>query len=227
MSVIPSMDLAVGIYDVTFDEWDACVVSGGCDAYSPADERWGRGRQPVINVSWDDAQNYVRWLNGRIRQPQLAASRAVARGPYRLPTSAEWEYAARAGMDATYSWGDEVGAGHANCRACGSVWDDKQAAPVAAFSPNRFGLYDMAGNVKQWVEDCTGAETGEGSASQQCPARVLRGGSWRSSPAFIRATSRDWAAPTYRFYDIGFRVVRSLDVTGDRRTDQAQDRAPP
>jgi hypothetical protein len=175
-------DLAIGVYDITFAEWDACVADGGCAAYSPPDEQWGRGRQPVVNVSWDDAQAYVQWLNRHTQQS------------YRLPTGAEW--AAAAGSDAAVQ---------ANCRTCGSSWDGRQPAPVGAFPANAVGLHDMAGNIKQWTQDCHD-EDGDGA----CTARVLRGGSWRSSPPYIQADARDWAAPTFRFYDIGFRVVREL-----------------
>ena len=96
---------------------------------------WGRGPQPVINVNWDDAQQYVAWLS------------RVTGQPYRLLTEAEWEYAARAGTTTAYYWGDEIGKGNANCDGCGSQWDTKQTAPVGSFAPNAFGLYDMAGNV--------------------------------------------------------------------------------
>ena len=133
---------AVARFDVTFDEWDACAAQGDCDPHIN-DRGWGRGRQPVIYVNWDDAQQYVAWL-----------SRVTGR-PYRLLTEAEWEYAARAGTKTTYYWGDEIGKGNANCAGCGSQWDTKQPAPVGSFAPNAFGLYDMAGNLEQWVQDCS------------------------------------------------------------------------
>lgn len=164
---VPS--LAVGKYSVTFDEWDACVAGGGC-SQRPQDQGWGRGRRPVINVSWNDAQEYVGWLGRR-----------TGRG-YRLLTEAEWEYAARAGTTTAYYWGDEIGRGNANCYSCGSSWDGKQTAPVGSFPPNRFGLYDMAGNVYQWVQDCYASnyDSASGNASafetNSCSSRVLRGG---------------------------------------------------
>jgi formylglycine-generating enzyme required for sulfatase activity len=130
---------AVAKFEMTFAEWDMCADYGDCDRHI-ADERWGRGRQPVINVGWDDAQQYVAWL-----------SRLTGK-PYRLLTEAEYEYAARASTTTAYSWGGEIGKGNANCDGCGSQWDGKQTAPVGSFAPNAFGLHDMAGNVWQWVQ---------------------------------------------------------------------------
>ncbi len=107
-----------------------------------ADSGYGRDTKPVINVSWDDAQTYVAWLSKMTGQT------------YRLLTEAEWEYAARAGTTTAYYWGDDIGKNNANCNGCGSEWDAKQTSPVGSFKPNAFGLYDMAGNVWQWVQDC-------------------------------------------------------------------------
>jgi formylglycine-generating enzyme required for sulfatase activity len=126
---------AVGQFEVTFDEWDACVVDSGCNGYKPSDQGWGRGRQPVINVTWNDAKAYVAWLSNKTGQT------------YRLLTEAEYEYATRAGTTTAYPWGDEIGKNNANCSACGSQWDRKQTAPVGSFTANGFGLYDMVGNV--------------------------------------------------------------------------------
>jgi formylglycine-generating enzyme required for sulfatase activity len=128
---------AVSKFAVTFDEWDACVVLGGCPQAS--DSGFGRGKRPVINVNWDDAQQYVAWL-----------SRMTGR-PYRLLTEAAWEYAARAGSTTAYFWGDEIGVGNANCKGCGNQTDNRETSPVGSFKPNAFGLYDTHGNVWQWV----------------------------------------------------------------------------
>ena len=134
------------------------------------DSSFGRGTRPVINVSWDEAQQYVAWF-----------SKMTGR-PYRLLTEAEWEYAARAGSTTAYYWGDEIGKGNANCNGCGSQWDNRETSPVGSFKPNKFGLYDMAGNVYQWVQDCyhddyDGAPT-DGSARTsrrlQSPCRSRR-----------------------------------------------------
>ena len=195
---------AVGKYEVTFAEWDACVADGGCGGHRPEDEGWGRGRRPVINVNWDDAKAYVRWLNRKTGKQ------------YRLPSEAEWEYAARAGTTTRYNWGDDIGRNRANCNGCGSRWDRKQTAPVGSFRANVFGLYDVHGNVLEWVEDCRNGNyqgaLSDGSAWTDggCTSRVLRGGSWFSGPRFLRSAFRygNWAGN--RFFYYGFRVARTL-----------------
>ena len=181
---------ALGVTEVTFAQWDACVSSGGC-SHRPVDAGWGRGSRPVINVSWNDAKAYIAWLN-----------RKVEGRPYRLPSESEWEYAARAGTQTRYSWGDGVGRNRANCDGCGSRWDGESTAPVGSFSPNRFGLHDMHGNVREWVEDCwNGSYSGaprNGSAwrSGDCSRAVLRGGSWSNRPDFLRTADRTGARAT-------------------------------
>ena len=130
---------AVSKFEVTFAEWDECAAQADCMAHVD-DHGWGRDRQPVINVSWEDAQHYV---HGSPRSPAKT---------YRLLTEAEYEFAARAGTQTAYPWGDEIGNNHANCANCGSRWDITQTAPVGSFAPNHFGLYDMVGNVWEWVE---------------------------------------------------------------------------
>jgi len=192
---------AVSKFDVTFADWDACVSVGACPKAAPL---WGRGTQPVINVGWDDAQTYVAWLSKMTGQP------------YRLLTEAEWEYAARAGTTTAYYWGDEIGKGNANCNGCGSKWDNRQTSPVGSFQPNAFGLYDMAGNVWQWLQDCyhgnyDGAPT-DGSAwvSRACSNRVVRGGSWGNGPQYLRSAYRVRDTTDYRGDSLGFRVGRTL-----------------
>ncbi len=194
---------AVGKYEVTFGEWDACVSAGGC-GHSPADRGWGRGGRPVMNVSWDDAQPYVRWLS-----QQTGAS-------YRLLSESEWEYAARAGSRTAYSWGNEIGSGRANCGGSGSLCVDSQTAPVGSFSPNGFGLHDMHGNVWEWVQDCwnesySGAPS-DGSAWQSgdCSRRVLRGGSWGLRPWYLRSAYRARFSTDFLDSFNGFRVARTL-----------------
>jgi formylglycine-generating enzyme required for sulfatase activity len=196
---------AVGRFEATFNEWDACVDDGGCNDYMPADEGWGRGRRPVINVSWDDAKAYVAWLSKKTGKS------------YRLLSGSEYEYATRAGTHTVYPWGNAVGTNNANCHACGSQWDATQTAPVGSFAPNRFGLFDMVGNVREWTEDCyhntySGAPA-DGSAwvaGADCYHRVVRGGSWLIAPAFLRSASRYWFASDYRLNYLGFRVARTL-----------------
>jgi len=193
---------AVSKFDVTFADWDACVSVGGCPQVT--DSGWGRDTRPVINVSWDDAQTYVAWLSKMTGQP------------YRLLTEAEWEYAARAGTTTPYYWGDEIGKGNADCNGCGSQWDAKQTSPVGSFAANQFGLYDMAGNVFQWVQDCyhpdyNGAPTnGSAWTSGDCSNRVVHGGSWYTVPRNLRTALRSWDITDYRNNDLGFRVGRTL-----------------
>ena len=195
---------AVGVYEVTFAEWDACVSDGGCGGYRPSDRGWGRGSRPVINVSWADTQGYVRWL-----------SRKTGKG-YRLLSESEWEYAARAGTGTRYWWGDGIGRSRANCNGCGSRWDRRQTAPVGSFPANAFGLHDVHGNVREWLEDCWNASyngaPAEGSAwmSGHCSKRVLRGGSWDINPRNLRSAIRNSYTTGLRYVSIGFRVARTL-----------------
>ena len=178
-TVTIARQFAVGRFPVTFDEWDACAADGGCNGYKPSDEGWGRGRRPVINVSWDDAKDYAAWLAKKTGKS------------YRLLTGAEYEYATRAGTQTAYYWGNNIGTNNANCHACGSQWDARVTAALGSFPPNGFGLYDMVGNVEEWMEDCyhesyVGAPT-DGSAwieGADCSNRIVRAGSWFFAPAF-------------------------------------------
>ena len=163
---------------------------------------------PVVWVGWEDAQAFVDWLN--------KSKPADDPGLYRLPTEAEWEYAARAGTTTKYWWGDDIGSGNANCGHCGSQWDIRQTAPVASFKPNAFGLFDMLGNVWQWVEDCyhhgyAGAPTdGTAWATEGCNDHISRGGAWDFVPRNLRAADRFSGGPDFRFRSVGFRLVRTL-----------------
>ena len=196
---------AVGTYEVTFEEWEACVRSGGCGGYRPDDEGWGRDRRPVINVSWEDAQAYVRWLS-----EQTGAK-------YRLLSEAEWEYTARAGSTTAYSWGDTMGHNRANCDGCGSQWDNEQTAPVGSFEANAFGVHDLHGNVWEWVEDCwndsyqEAPRDGTAWTRENCDRCVLRGGSQFNSPRDLRSANRLWNATVRRNRNVGFRVAWGLD----------------
>jgi formylglycine-generating enzyme required for sulfatase activity len=207
---------ALGKYDVTFAEWDACVTDGGCNGYRPEDEGWGRGDRPVINVSWEDAQTYIIWLNQKVRSIRGTVSAGDGRGIYRLPTEAEWEYAARAGTATARYWGEKVGSGHANCDGCGSKWDFKQTSPVGSFPPNAFGLYDMLGNVGQKTADCwngnyDGApDDGRAWTTEHCSDRVLRGSCWGYEPRDVRAAFRLSSLVEYRAWSSGFRVARTI-----------------
>jgi formylglycine-generating enzyme required for sulfatase activity len=196
---------AVSKFEVTFAEWDACATRGDCVPHV-SDEGWARDRQPVINVSWNDAQRYLTWLS------------RITGKTYRLLTEAEYEYSARAGIQTAYPWGDEIGRNNANCAGCGSRWDFAQPAPVGSFAPNRFGLYDMVGNVWEWVEDClhedySGAPPVDGSAwmtGGDCSKHRLRGGSWVSIADEVRSANRGRGRTDERSTIIGFRVGRTL-----------------
>ena len=194
---------AVSKYEVTFAQWDACVLGGGCGGYRPDDEGWGRGTRPVINVFWENAQAYVSWLSSQTGQN------------YRLLSEAEWEYVARAGSQTAYSWGSDIGSNRANCEGCGSRWDDSQTAPVGSFQANAFGVHDMHGNVWEWVEDCWNDRyrraPSDGSAwlRGNCERRVLRGGSWFIIPRNLRSAFRLWGSAGDRYF-LGFRVARTL-----------------
>ncbi|HEX5864225.1 MAG TPA: formylglycine-generating enzyme family protein, partial [Casimicrobiaceae bacterium] len=193
---------AVSRFDVTFADWDACVSARGCPQVG--DSGFGRETRPVINVSWDDAQQYVAWFS------------KMTGKSYRLLSEAEWEHAARAGSTTAYFWGDEIGEGNANCYGCGSQWDNRETSPVGSFKPNAFGLYEMAGNVWQWVQECyhgnyDGAPTdGSAWAIGDCNNRVVRGGSWLGIPQYVRSASRYRLTTDVRGSNISFRLGRTL-----------------
>ena len=203
--VVEIEKFAVSATEVTFAEWSACAADGACRAVS--DAGWGEGRRPVINVSLSDAEAYIAWLGHGTGRP------------YRLLTEAEWEYVARASTDGAFWWGDSVGLGRANCRDCGTEFDGVRTATVASFAANGFGLYDVHGNVWEWVQDCWHPDyvsaPGDGAAwklddNGDCGKAVIRGGSWEASSNVIRAASRDWYPRGDSSTGIGFRVARAL-----------------
>ena len=203
---------AVGKFAVTFSEWDACTADGGCGRYTPEDRGWGRGSQPVINVSWLDAKAYVAWLSKKTGKD------------YRLLSEAEREYAARAGTKTPFWWGASITPGEANY--CGdrdpyTGGGQKgeyrgKTLPVGSLQANPWGLFQVHGNVSEWVEDCwhnnyDGApQDGSAWTAGGCSSRVLRGGAWSSSPSFLRAASRTGVSSQRTGY-LGFRVARTLD----------------
>ena len=195
---------AVGVYEVTFAEWYACVDAGGCGNYIPDDRGWSRGKRPVIYVSWDNAQSYVSWLSDRTGKT------------YRLLSESKWEYVARAGTETEYSWGDSIGVNRANCDGCGSQWDGKQTAPVGSFEANAWGVHDMHGNVQEWVQDCQNKNyegaPADGSVweSGDCDSRMYRGGTWYDGPEDLRSANRDGFYTHFRYFGYGFRVARDL-----------------
>ena len=193
----------MGQTPVTVADWNACQADGGCGPaphMAVADDA-----TPLHNASWDDAQQYLAWLS------------RVAGRPYRLPTEAEWEYAARGKASTRYPWGDQLGVGLANCADCGGPQDSHAPAPALAYQPNSFGLYGMSGGVAQWVQDCwfptyAGASL-EGAAREArgCSQRVLRGGSFRSGHDDITPTARNRYDAPVRYFTNGFRVARNAE----------------
>ena len=189
---------SIGKFEVTFDEYDRFADATGRGR--PRDGLgggWGRGRRPVIFVSWKDATAYAQWLSKETGES------------YRLPTEAEWEYAARAGSVTAYPWGDAVGRGRANCRGCGDHWD--YTAPVGSFPPNAWGLHDTSGNVLEWT--CSEYDEGYGGDETRCATAnarrpVLRGGDWLHSPAGLRSAYRAPTNPNSAYSGFGLRVVR-------------------
>lgn len=189
----------VGKYPVTFREWDSAARLGARDGYRPPDEGWGRGWRPVINVSWEDAQAYIRFLNERTGRR------------YRLLTEAEWEYCCRAGTTTAYAFGDTL-----TSRKQGVVFSYNRTVDVRHLWANKWGLVSMHGNVAEWVEDCwndshEGVPTdGSARTTGDCSIRVFRGGSWSGSAQFLRSASRIWSAPGIRYVYSGFRLARTL-----------------
>jgi formylglycine-generating enzyme required for sulfatase activity len=203
---------AVGRFAVTFAEWDACADAGGCGGYRPSEEGWGRGERPVINVSWEDAMAYVKWLS------QMTGK------TYRLLSEAEREYVTRAGTTTPFWRGKSITPERANYngnytyRGGGRKGEFRQkTVPVKWFRPNPWGLYQVHGNVSEWVEDCwnfyySGApRDGAAWTTGNCDVRVLRGGSWNAKPRFLRAACRVWGSASIRYSVIGFRLARTLD----------------
>lgn len=201
---------AVGQYEVTFRQWDACVAAGGCTT-RPGDAGWGRGQRPVMNVSWDDAQQYVKWLSGKTGQT------------YRLPSEAEWEYAARAGTSTPFAFGKRITTAQANFDGNytynGGAKDEsrQKTLPVGSLAKNAWGLYDMHGNVWEWVQDCShpnyqGAPTDGQAWTAGCSGstRLLRGGGWDDHPGGARSAFRNHLGPSNRFNITGFRLARML-----------------
>jgi len=233
--VVTIKAFALAKYDVTSEEFLNFLRATG---YQPAPcnallgMRWkapGRGlayppygeeprRWPASCLDWKDAQAYIDWIN----QQAHAAHPELGRrpGPYRLPSEAEWEYAARAGTTTARWWGDDIGKANANCNGCGSVYDFHALSDVDSFRPNPFGLYGMLGNVWQWTADCwhrsyVGAPVdGRAWSEKNCTRHVLRGGSWDNVPVFVRSAARTGGEADGGEFDYsslaGFRVARDL-----------------
>jgi len=191
---------SIGKYLVTVDEWKKCVAAQGCAEVSPpsADEN-----APISNVSWSDAVQFTSWLS------------RVSGKNYRLPTEAEWEYAARAGTSTKFWWGNEYVDGMAYCRGCGApAYDPHHAIKVGSFRANPFGLYDMGGEASEWVSDCwhrdyRGAPNdGSSWVADDCSGHVLRGGSWQNDPSYLSVSSRDHYDTAVRYVTHGLRLAQ-------------------
>ena len=205
--VVIAKPFAVGKFEVTFDEYDACAADGGCAMHKhPSDAGWGRGRHPVIAMPWIWVSGYLEWLSQKTGKH------------YRLLTEAEWEYAARAGTTTKYAFGDAITHDQANFS---TGKRGGRTVEVGSYPPNAWGLHDMHGNVWEWVEDCyevnyefNGKKApADGSAYvfPTCPTRVARGGSWDYEADDLRSSLRYAVKPIYGVDEIGFRVARSLD----------------
>ena len=209
---------AIGKYEATFREWDSCVDAGGC-TYVPGDNGWGRGDRPAINLARPDVDQYVTWISQRTGQT------------YRLPSEAEWEYAARGGTTTTRYWGNELGAGMVTCNGCPGRWDLRNTTLAGSFPANPFGLHDTIGNVTEWVADCWNdthdGNPGNGAARTEdspwwqdgsCVRPVKRGSSWSSYSWSVTAAYRhySWPGPwSPRENMTGFRLVRSITGPAD------------
>lgn len=203
---------AMGVREVSFDEWSQCVKDGWCNRYMPNDNGWGTKTRPVFFVSYADTQMFVAWLNQKLQKNGLP--------PYRLPSEAEWEYAARLGQPGSWSWGGQFVPDMANCTGCCTrhlmgMGCGNRTLETGKFPPGNAGLRDVAGNVAEWVQDCwnpnyAGAPT-DGSAwsNATCASGgVIRGGSWNDPPSGVRLASRQQALVTRRSDTLGFRVAR-------------------
>jgi len=201
----------VSKYEITFDDWYKCVNAGGCAGHKPDDKGWGRGKRPVINVSFNDAQNYLKWLNGKTGQT------------YRLLSEAEWEYVARAGQDAPFSNGFDISAQDANFNGTAPYGSGakgpylRKTQPVGQYQANAFGLHDLHGNVYEWVQDCYNPDhqgsTADGAprTDGDCKFRVMKGGSWVAHGYQARAAARIRYVMDYRYDDYGIRIARTIN----------------
>lgn len=195
---------AIGKYEVTVAQWQECVKAGSCN-YFPS-TLGDSNSAPMRDVSWDDAQTYLKWLS------------TISGKEYRLPTESEWEYAARGGTTSKYWWGNKIDSGKANCKDCKNEdWNIDNPADVGSFDPNPLGIYDMSGNVWEWVADCwhknyNGAPVdGRSWNKPDCRMRVIRGGSWRNDKSYVHSASRFKYDSYVRFISNGFRVARSIE----------------
>ncbi len=195
----------IGKYEITFDEYDAFTSATGKPARN--DVGWGRGRRPVVDVSWEDANEYAEWLSD------------VTGKRYRLPTEVEWEYAARAGsLLGPYSWGESIGNNRANCDDCSVEVATSMTLPVGSFEPNLFGLFDMHGNVWEMTQSCYSHSYFHAITYRSpfewppCDLLIVRGGSWNTSASQLRFWYRDHYPRDTVSSDVGIRLVMEADL---------------
>lgn len=198
-----SYSFAMAIHEITFDQYSHFATA--TNRKIPSDSGWGRGSRPVINVAWTDAKAYAEWLSEQTGMN------------YRLPSEAEWEYAAKAQNKNPYFWGSAVSKGAASCAHCGSQWDNKSTAPVGQFNPTEWGIHDLFGNVWEWTEDCVNESyknapsNGSPWLKGDCDLRILRGGAFSSPTSNLAVHYRYWNLKTLKKNNYGFRVVRILN----------------
>lgn len=193
---------AIGKFEVSVEQWNACADAGGCPRIAGSDA--APKEAPMRDVSWDDAQQYVKWLSKTTGKT------------YRLPTEAEWEYAARGGTTTPYWWGRQMRTGSANCKECGEPWSQDAPAKSGSFAANPYKLHDMNGSVWEWVADCwhntyKGAPAdGHAWDDATCRVRVIRGGSWRDGATYMMSTTRFKYDASVRQNQNGLRVARDV-----------------
>lgn len=224
-----SHPFALGKYPITRGEFAKFARETGFAGRTPCTIRTGRyfgpnstanwdhpgivqrDDEPVVCVTWQDAQAYIDWLNSKTR----SMGHGVNQGPYRLPTEAEYEYAARAGTTTTRWWGDAIGVAKAHCGGCGTPFPGDKTASIGGYPPNPFGLYDILGNIWEWTQDCWSKNyknaNSDGSAQRDgdCGYRVIRAGSWLTAPFLVTSAGRSKEDYRGSAYFIGFRVAKS------------------
>ncbi len=228
VAVTIATPFAIARTETTFDQWQACVDAGACEG-GQSDHAWGKGDRPVINITWDQARAYPAWLG------------EITGHTYRLPSEAEWEYAARAGTTTTWWFGDTFVEGAVNCRRCDAEpWGGLSSAPVAQFPPNPWGLYDMNGNVWEWTLDCwqpnhagtptdgsprltvapAGGPAGSTVTDGACIDKVMKGGAWYYFRQLSQSAARARNDSRVNSYVLGFRVVREMPEGPEERPAQ-------
>ena len=229
--VVIAAPFAMSKYEITFDDYDRLLHTKRRRHDEAHDQGWSRGRRPVINITWDEAVAYAAWLSAQTGRR------------YRLPSEAEWEYAARAGTTTKWPWGDAFQRGRANCADCGDAWDGERTAPVGSFPANAWGLHDMHGNVTEMLLDClhvgygdaptdgspqtvpgsgrvrTLGRLGKRGADGQCVYRVARGASWNAHYRWSMSSKRFMVTRGHYGAVFGIRVVRELGEGGVVRDD--------